>query len=325
MSGNNTFSGAVSVQAGLLELNTTGGAAAGSVTSVAVATNAVLLLSQNDQVNNSATVSLSGGTIQRGSGVSEVFGSLSLATDSFLDFGAGAKGTLSFATYTPGALLTVKNFAGNTLIFGSDLTAVINDGELFSFDSPFNSDWDSSTGTFTITAIPVTAVADGNWSDAGTWDHDVPAAGDEVVIPEGITVTIDGDFTCGKIKVHGKLQVARADTSLTCDSIMVMGPGSVFEIGTPNERFTHKFTLTLKGLASTSMGMMGTKFIGAHNGGRLEFHGEERVSWTRLGANAAAGASSITMLEPTAPALFGQPTLCSPSPTGRGWPTRRAR
>jgi autotransporter-associated beta strand protein len=155
-----------------------------------------------------------------------------------------------------------------------------------------------STGVLSVPAQVMTAVADGNWSEAGTWDRGVPAPGDEAVIPEGITVTINGDFTCGKIKVHGKLQVARADTSLTCDSIMVMGSGSVFEIGTPSQRFTHKFTLTLKGLASASTGMMGTKFIGAHNGGRLEFHGEERVSWTRLGANAAAGASSLTMLEP---------------------------
>ena len=301
LSGNNTFAGAVNVQAGLLELSSSGGAAAGSATSVAVATNAVLLLSQSDQVNNSAAVSLSGGTIRRGNGVSEAFGNLSLATDSFLDFGTGPTGTLSFGSYTPGALLKVNNFLpGNTLTFGSDLTTMINDDGLFSFDSAFISSWNSGTGTFTVTAVArvMTAMADGNWGDASTWDQAVPAVGDEVVIPEGITVTINGDFTCGKIKVHGKLEVARADTSLTCDSIMVMGPGSLFEIGTPNERFTHKFTLTLKGLASAGMGMMGTKFIGAHNGGRLEFHGEERVSWTRLGANAAAGASSITMLEP---------------------------
>ena len=160
MSGNNTFSGAVSVQAGLLELNTTGGAAAGSVTSVAVATNAVLLLSQNDQVNSSATVSLSGGTIQRGSGVSEVFGSLTLTTGSFLDFGTGDAGNLTFGTYqnneTPSALLTLNNFLpGNSFTFSSTSFSTNSVGSYFTFGTGYVGSSISNDGsTFTITAIP---------------------------------------------------------------------------------------------------------------------------------------------------------------------------
>ena len=79
---------------------------------------------------------------------------------------------------------------------------------------------------------------------------------------------------------------------------MVMGADAVFRIGDPDHRFTDNFTLTLKGLPADGMGAMGNKFIGAANGGRLEFHGEERLSWTRLGANANAGSSSITLIEP---------------------------
>ena len=154
LTGNNSFTGAVAANEGVLELASTVGGAAASAASVAVASGATLLLSQSDQVNNSATVTLSGGTIQRGSGVSEVFGNLSLTTGSFLDFGTGTTGTLSFGTYTPSALLTVSNFGlGNTLTFGSDLTDTI-DGALFSFDSAFTSSWNSGTSTFTITAIP---------------------------------------------------------------------------------------------------------------------------------------------------------------------------
>ena len=155
LTASNNFTGEVDVQGGVLELASTGGFSAGSTTNVLVATNAVLLLSQSDQVNDSATVSLSGGTIQRGSGVSEVFGNLSLTEDSFLDFGTGTAGTLSFGTYTPSALLTVQNFGvGNTLTFGSDLTGSINDGGLFAFDNGFTSSWNGGTRTFTITAIP---------------------------------------------------------------------------------------------------------------------------------------------------------------------------
>ncbi len=154
LSGNNTYGGTVDVQLGTLELAASSGSAAGSASGITVATGAVLLVSQSGQASDSAAVTLSGGTIVRGSGVTEVFGDLSLSTGSFLDFGTGSTGTLGFGAYTPSSLLTVNNFAlGNTLTFGSDLTGTIN-GALFSFDNAFVSSWDSGTSTFTITAIP---------------------------------------------------------------------------------------------------------------------------------------------------------------------------
>lgn len=154
LSGNNTFSGAVSVQAGTLELaGSEGNKAGGSTSTVSVASGATLLLAQGSQFNNAAAVTLSGGTIQRGSGVSEVFGSLALGSASFLDFGTGTVGTLAFGTYTPSALITVQNFLpGNKLTFGSDLTSSIGNTSLFSFQGDFNSSWNGTT--FTITAIP---------------------------------------------------------------------------------------------------------------------------------------------------------------------------
>ncbi|MGA0176985.1 MAG: autotransporter-associated beta strand repeat-containing protein [Chthoniobacterales bacterium] len=156
LSGDNSYTGAVDVQAGVLELASTVGGAAASTASVSVSSGATLLISQSNQVNNTATVSLSGGTITRGSGVSEVFGNLTVSSASFLDFGTGTTGTLSFGTYeTPSALLTVNNFApGNTLTFSSNLTSSISNGTLFSFDGQFTSGWDSGSSTFTITAIP---------------------------------------------------------------------------------------------------------------------------------------------------------------------------
>jgi len=155
LTGDNTYIGPTDVRDGILELATVGGSAAGSTASLSVATGATLLLSQSNQVNNSATVSLSGGTITRGSGVSEVFGNLNLTGSGFLDFGAGDVGMLSFGTYTPSALLTVQNFfEGNTLTFGSNLTGSISDGGLFAFDNSFTSSWNEGTSTFTITAIP---------------------------------------------------------------------------------------------------------------------------------------------------------------------------
>jgi hypothetical protein len=152
LSASNAFSGPVHVQTGTLELSGAGGAL-GHAASVAVSGGAALLLSSGGQVNDSAAITLSGGTILRGSGVSEVFGNLNLTQASFLDFGTGTAGALTFGNYTPSSLFTVNNFlAGNSLVFSTDLSFWINNSSLFSFSNGFNSAWSGST--FTITAIP---------------------------------------------------------------------------------------------------------------------------------------------------------------------------
>jgi autotransporter-associated beta strand protein len=154
----NTFTGAVDVQAGVLNLNSLTGSAAGGTTNVAVASGATLLISQNNQVNNAATVSLTGGTIRTASGVSEAFGNLTVTGSGFLDFGTTSyanANTINFGTYTPSALLTINNFDyGSTLTFGSDLTSTINNSSFFTFNNGgiASSSWNGTT--FTITAIP---------------------------------------------------------------------------------------------------------------------------------------------------------------------------
>jgi autotransporter-associated beta strand protein len=166
LSGANAYTGTTSVTAGVLELASTGGAAAGGTSALSVGTGATLLLSQSDQVNNGATVTLSGGTIQRASGVSEVFGNLNLTAASALDFGNGSSGFLRFGTYaqdTESALLTVQNFfQGNSLVFSQNLVSAgyldasssgnYNNG-YFAFADGFTTSW-NGTDTFTITAIP---------------------------------------------------------------------------------------------------------------------------------------------------------------------------
>ena len=159
LTGNNTFSGGIDIQAGTLQLNSSTGAGAGSASSVSVASGATLLVSQSNQVNDSANVSLSGGTIRTAAGVSEVFQNLSVTTASFLDFGAtyGNASSMSFGSYTPSALLTINNFDfGSTLFFKTDLTSTINNSSFFTFNNGGISSysWDEGSGTFTITAIP---------------------------------------------------------------------------------------------------------------------------------------------------------------------------
>jgi autotransporter-associated beta strand protein len=163
--GANTYAGVTTISGGVLNLNKNAGlnAIAGNVS---VASNATLLVSQSNQVNNSAAVTLSGGTITRASGVSEVFGNLNLTAASFLNFGSGTAGSVQFGTYardTESALLTVQNFfQGNSLVFSQNLVASgfiassssgsYNNG-YFAFADGFTTSW-NGTDTFTITAIP---------------------------------------------------------------------------------------------------------------------------------------------------------------------------
>ncbi|MEM1332338.1 MAG: G8 domain-containing protein, partial [Actinomycetota bacterium] len=83
-----------------------------------------------------------------------------------------------------------------------------------------------------------TAVASGSWSSGSTWSAgSVPSAGSRVVIPTGVTVTVDGQVADAPktIGVAGTLRFAHdVDTELRVDTI-VTHPGSRFEIGTPDQ------------------------------------------------------------------------------------------
>jgi len=106
---------------------------------------------------NPPTKAKNSGTIARGSGVSEVFGNLNPTAASFLDFGTGAAGTMTFGTYTPGSLLTINNFTQvNTLVFGSDLTSSINDTSLFTITAiPEASTYVAALGLLALGALPL--------------------------------------------------------------------------------------------------------------------------------------------------------------------------
>lgn len=154
LAGESTSFTALAVQGGTMRLDvSTGPAVSGSVS---VAAGATLFLASSNQVADTAAVTLSGGTIMRGSGVMEIFGNLNLTGDSIIDFGIGSASSLNFGTYTGGGFnLNVTNFSfGNVLTFKTDLTDTIDDTNFFEFDKEFTSNWDGDTDTFTITSVP---------------------------------------------------------------------------------------------------------------------------------------------------------------------------
>jgi fibronectin-binding autotransporter adhesin len=180
----NTFAGTTTVSAGTLKLDKTATNTAAIAGNLVVNTGATLLLSKSEQVANTSAVTLSGGTITRGSGVNETFGTLNITGGSTLDNTSGTAGTLRFGVYegglTPGVgdKLTINGFSlGNVLIFGNNIGSTdgglgllptsggVNDGffdnSYFAFNGMeassfggFRTSWNSGTSTFTITSVP---------------------------------------------------------------------------------------------------------------------------------------------------------------------------
>ncbi len=160
LSSSNSLSGGVQVQAGTLELaGTDGNKSGGNVSTVSIASGATLLISQSSQFNNAPAVTLSGGTVSRGAGVSEVFGSLNVTSASLLDFGTGAAGSVAAGNYTKSAILTLNNFfPGNSFTFTSGSFDQADVGDYFAFTGDFAGySFSNSGSTFTITAIPETS------------------------------------------------------------------------------------------------------------------------------------------------------------------------
>jgi len=159
--------------------------------------------------------------------------------------------------------------------------------------------FDNKTSSLRVIApVAGTAVASGNWSSSATWGGSLPGPEQDVIIPQGITVSLDTSTEVGSILVFGILRAASVDMELTCDSLEVSGPSALLEVGTEVARFQNTFTVTLKGLASEGSPMMGAKVVGSMNGGTLRIHGPDRVNWTQLNATAPKNATSITLKDP---------------------------
>jgi hypothetical protein len=135
------------------------------------------------------------------------------------------------------------------------------------------------------------------WSSPATWGGAVPGPGAAVIIPAGRRVVLDvSPPPLKSLTIEGQLTFDQnQDLNLTAESIIAVGRGATFEIGTPTKPYLKRATITLTGsnTADNVMGM-GTKVLGATTGARIEIHGEPRVAWTQLAATANAGASVIT-------------------------------
>ena len=132
---------------------------------------------------------------------------------------------------------------------------------------------------------------------AKVWSTSFPTTG-SVTIPAGDVVTLDTNVALSDLTIEGQVICADRNLNVSANWIMVHG---LLQCGTAAVPYDKNLTITLTGAASaTSIMGMGTKFLGAMSGGKIELHGEARQGWTRLAATANKGAPQITLK--TAPA-----------------------
>src|SRR5205807_5274247 len=119
LTGVNTFSGTTTINAGTLMAANTSGSALGSTSSITLNSGGTLLLGASNQINDSATMTLAGGTFSTGSyseGTASAvgIGALTLtASGSHIDFGTGTVGVLSFASLSTNSnTLIIDNWTG---------------------------------------------------------------------------------------------------------------------------------------------------------------------------------------------------------------------
>jgi cell migration-inducing and hyaluronan-binding protein len=153
-------------------------------------------------------------------------------------------------------------------------------------------------GTFAAHAAqPSSTPAATRWSDPATWpNRKVPVAGDKVTIGKDKQVVLDvSPPALGGLSIDGKLTFANnADLELTTEWIMLHGE---LAIGSETAPHTRKATITLTDNVKGEdvMAGMGDRGI-MLSGGTLNLHGDRTNTWSKLAATAAAGATSIQVL-----------------------------
>lgn len=154
----------------------------------------------------------------------------------------------------------------------------------------------SATGATT----PSQTMASGSgsaWSDPASWGGTVPAAGAFAEIPPGKIVILDVVTPAlAGLTIKGTLIAQQGATIGVTAGHVYVAQGGTLQVGTPSEPFTGVATFTLTGDAGDpGIAGMGSKVLAVENG-VLDLHGATVTdSWTKLGADVAAGATTVDL------------------------------
>lgn len=148
----------------------------------------------------------------------------------------------------------------------------------------------------------ITAESSGNWSSTSTWGGSLPSNDDRVLIPNEITVTVDGmiteEFKSIQIDNGGKLQFAtNINTELRTEYLFSAMMGAL-EIGTSTDKVATgvKASLVFAERGGTTQQEDPERFApGAVLMGTTTMHGADKTSWLPLQTHPLVGATQFVL------------------------------
>ena len=147
-----------------------------------------------------------------------------------------------------------------------------------------------------------TAAASGDWSSTSTWGGSLPANEDRVLIPNGITVTVDGmiaeEFKSVRIDNGGKLQFATNVNTELRTEYLFSSMMATLEIGTSTNKVSSnvKANLVFAERGGTTSSFDPERFApGAVLMGTTTMHGADKTSWLTLQTHPSAGATQFVL------------------------------
>ena len=148
----------------------------------------------------------------------------------------------------------------------------------------------------------ITATSSGNWSASSTWGGDIPLDDDRVLIPSGITVTVDGmieeEFKSVRIANGAKLQFATDVNTELRTEYLFSGMNGSFEMGNSFDKINPDVTASLvfAWRGGTTEDEDIHRFVpGAVLMGPVRMHGSDKSSWTTLTVHPEAGSDQLIL------------------------------
>ena len=263
LTGSNTYTGSTTINAGTLELANSSGAALSGSTPITVNTGAILLLSQDDQISNTADLTLGGGTItlagiDEGTASTAGLDTVTVSSSSNINFnGSAAVFSFDNLNITSGTW-TVGSWSGDPVTGGGPDRLIVDDlpsaGNLSNIDfdgwgSGGATTTDLGNGFFEIVPDTTGLVftyqdsADGDWTVDANWSPDPPGSGIGpnaqnviTIFPDTtgstLTVSLDANKTLGRMIFQGSDDYTIQNNEIDFDvssgdaEIQVTGSGS---------------------------------------------------------------------------------------------------